>query len=175
MPTTPVSFRPPHFSPAGPQHNARYAQAAAAEADYHLPGPGARELEKIFRLENERVLSNDWVVRHENRFYQVERQSQRHAPARSRVTMCKWEEGRKEIHYRGQKLKWKELAARPRSGKLAEAASERETPRATTPRTWKPGPDYPWRRGYRERNLAGRAQPIPAGAPSSWASASASP
>jgi len=34
-----------------PQHNARYAQPAAAPEDDHLPSPGARKLEKIFRLE----------------------------------------------------------------------------------------------------------------------------
>jgi len=56
----------------GEGHNARFA---AAEQDYHLPSPRGRELEKIFRLERERVLSNDWVVRDANRFYQVERQS----------------------------------------------------------------------------------------------------
>ena len=74
----------------GPKHNARYAVAAAAEPDYHLPSLGARELEKIFRLETERVLSNDWVARHANRFYQVERESQHHAPAKSQVSAA-WE------------------------------------------------------------------------------------
>ena len=51
-----------------PQHNARYAQPAAAPQDDHLPSPGARKLAEIFRLQTERVLSNDWVVQHENRF-----------------------------------------------------------------------------------------------------------
>ena len=73
------------------EHNARYAAAAAP--DYHLPSPGAKELRQIFRLETERVLSNDWVVRHENRFYQVEGPRQRYAPAKSKVTVCEWEDG----------------------------------------------------------------------------------
>jgi len=87
------------------EHNAHFAVAAAAGEDDHLPSPGARRLREIFHLETERVLSNDWVVRHDNRFYQVERQRQQHAPAKSKVTVCEWEDGTMEIHYRGQKLK----------------------------------------------------------------------
>ena len=153
-----------------PQHNARYAQTAAAPEDDHLPSPGAGKLAKIFRLETERVLSNDWVVQHESRFYQVERQSQQHAPAKGKVRVCEGEDGSLEIHYREQKLKWKEIAARAVSEKRVKEKTERALPRATT-RNWKPGPDHPWRQGYPGRK-PGLAPPIPA---SSWASASAPP
>ena len=64
--------------------------------------PEARRLREIFRLKTKRVLGNDWVVRHENRFYQVEGQSRTHSPAKSKVTVCEWEYGTMEIHYRGQ-------------------------------------------------------------------------
>ena len=74
---------------------------------------GASQIRRETRLETERMLSNDWVVRHENRCYQVERQSRHHAPAKSKVTVCEWEDGRMEIHYRGQKLKWKSIQGRP--------------------------------------------------------------
>jgi hypothetical protein len=156
-----------------PEHNARFAVTAAAREDYHLPSPGARPLREILRLETERVLNNDWVVRHENRFYQVERQSQHHAPAKSKVTVCEWQDGTMEMHYRGQKLKWKEIEERPVLQGLENEASIREAPRATRRRTWRPGPDHPWRRGYGERNP--ERLPRPAGAPPSLASPSASP
>jgi hypothetical protein len=158
-----------------PQHNARYAQTAAAPEDYHLSSPGARRLEKIFRLEIERGLSNDWVVQHDNRFYQVERQSQHHAPAKGKVRVCEGEDGSLEIHYRGQKLKWKEIAGRPVSAQRGEERRASATPRARTTGKWKPGLDHPWRRGYPERSGAEGARSLPAGAPSSWASASAAP
>lgn len=126
------------------EHNARFAVRPAAPQDFHLPSPGRRKLEKIFRLERERALSNDWVVRDENRFYQVERQRLHHAPAKSQVTVCEWEDGRIEIHYRGQKLSWKEIPARPVPHK-----QENEPPGAlqTAKKKWKPRPDHPWRRG----------------------------
>jgi transposase len=157
-----------------PEHNGRFAVAAAAREDYHLPSPGARALGAILRLETERVLSNDWVVRHENRLYQVERQSQHHAPAKSKVTVCEWEDGRLEIHYREQKLKWKEIEERLVSERLDKEASTGKAPRAPR-RQWRPGPDHPWRRGYGERNWPMLPLPKPAGAAPSLASPSASP
>src|SRR5438309_3420478 len=45
------------------QHNRHYARPAAAEADYHRQRPTARQLDDVFWLEEERVLSEDWVVR----------------------------------------------------------------------------------------------------------------
>jgi hypothetical protein len=49
-------------------HNRRFAIDAVSEVDYHLPAPGAKRLRAIFRLETERILGSDWVVRHENRY-----------------------------------------------------------------------------------------------------------
>ena len=161
-----------------PQHNARYAVAARADADYHLPRPGARQLREIFRLEIERVLSHDWVVRHANRFYQVERQSQHHAPARSKVTVCEWEDGTREIHYRGQKLKCQEIEGRPLPREL-ESSRSRQIVRATSGAMagtkWKPAADHPWRR-YPQRGFQKslHARPLVPGSPS-LASASAPP
>ena len=94
---------------------------AAAPEDDHLPSPGARELAKIFRLETERVLSSDWAVQHENRFYQVQRQSQHHAPAKGRVRVCQQEDGGLENYDREQKLKWTQIAMRPMSVKRGKA------------------------------------------------------
>ena len=158
-----------------PQHNARFAVAPGVPQDYHLPSPGARKLGEIFCLETERVLSNDWVVRHENRFYQVERQSQHHAPVKSRVTVCAWEDGRMEIHYRGQNRKWKQIGGRGEARK-AEDSGQREVATVAR-RKWRPGPDHPWRRGLGGQRVA--LPPLgwpPVGAAlRSLASASASP
>ena len=40
--------------------------------DYHRKPPNARELDQVFCLETERSISNDWVVRYENRYFQLE-------------------------------------------------------------------------------------------------------
>ena len=104
------------------------------------------------------------MVRHENRFYQVERQSQHHAPAKIKVRVCEWEDGRLEIHYRGQKLRWKQMEARPVTGRQDEGPRVREAPRATTKRKWRPGRDHPGRGGYRPGNLGSLPPARPAGA-----------
>src|SRR5271157_3750296 len=54
-----------------PEHNQRFARSAARPENYHRRAPGAKELDRIFRLERERVISDDWVVRYENRFFQL--------------------------------------------------------------------------------------------------------
>jgi hypothetical protein len=149
-------------------HNWRFAIDAASEVDYHLPKPGAKQLREIFRLETGRVLGNDWVVRHDSRFYQLERQSRNYAPAKSKVTVCEWEDGTKEIHYRGRKLAHHEIAARPRAAEGVELKQRKPfTPAAAHM------PNHPWRRSYQDmqpRPAIGRASGLVSGA-----SASASP
>ena len=84
--------------------------------------PGAQQMREIFRQERERTLGNDWVVRHENHFYQVEAQSRSHAPAQSKVRVCEWADGAMEIRYRERKLNWHELAQRRVKPEVAVAA-----------------------------------------------------
>ena len=128
-----------------PEHNRRFAREAGEAADYHRAKPGQKELEQAFRLETQRSLGNDWVVRHENRFYQVKEQS-RYAPARSQVQVCEWEDGRMEIWYRGQRLAYEEIVARPGKARQAVVAGAART-------VWRPVPpnsNHPWRRGYQQ-------------------------
>ena len=54
-----------------PEHNRRFAKRAHKPTDAHRRlGPDHR-LESILSIQNERVVSNDYVVRFENRFYQL--------------------------------------------------------------------------------------------------------
>src|SRR5256884_8039555 len=55
-----------------PAHNRRFARTAAKPEDYHRRAPRAAELDRIFRLESERTVSEDWVVRYDNRFFQLQ-------------------------------------------------------------------------------------------------------
>jgi hypothetical protein len=45
------------------EHNQRFARAAASGQDYHRQRPSRKELDEVFRLETERAIGNDWVVR----------------------------------------------------------------------------------------------------------------
>jgi len=122
------------------EHNHRFAKAAAAREDYHRSTPSKSKLDEIFRLETGRTLGNDWVVRHDGRLFQVARESG-YAPARSKVTVCEWEDGRLEIRYRGKRLAWEEIHQRP-----AKPAPARKAPRHHAPAP--PPAGHPWRQNY---------------------------
>jgi hypothetical protein len=131
-----------------PEHNRRFSRAAARPEDYHRRAPSARELEKIFRRESERVISDDWVVRYESRFFQLEPRSRHYAPARGKVVVCEWPEGRVEIEYRGRAVPWREIAA-PAKASIRESrqiGSVTDSPALRlVKRRWVPAAHHPWR------------------------------
>jgi hypothetical protein len=137
-------------------HNARFARAPASADDFHVATTRGPHLDQVFRLAETRTVSNDWVVRYDNRFFQLERQSTQ-PPARSRVHVYEAVDGQIEIRYREQRMRCHEIAA--------ESVLAQQT---ITPRVWKAPPptaavtgarvgsvrpcaDHPWRRGYEER------------------------
>ena len=129
------------------EHNRRYARVAAAEADYHRRQPTARQLDEVFWLEEERVVSEDWVVRYKNRLLQLERQSQQWAPSRSRVLVRENQAGQIAIHYRGQRLGVRELSfSSPAMGR-GRGAAPSPAPPSPKPRL-APASNHPWRQGW---------------------------
>jgi len=133
------------------EHNRRYARTAAAEADYHRRRPTARQLDEVFWLEEERVVSEDWVVRYHNRLLQLERQSGHWAPSKSRVVVRENQAGEIVIHYREQRLGFRELLPAPTRMSEERGAAPSSAPPSPSPTRWHaytPPPDHPWRRGY---------------------------
>jgi len=122
-----------------PDHNQRFAREPAEPQDYHRRAPAARELEQVFCLETERSISNDWVVRYENRYFQLERTSD-YPPRQAKVTVCEWEDGRIEIRYKGKARPHREIAAPPQPKPVGLGV--KKPPR---PSRWKPSSDHPWK------------------------------
>lgn len=123
------------------EHNRRYARPPASNQDFHRPTPGKRHLQEVFCLEQERVLSNDWVVQYARQLLQVERQSRHHAPARSKVTVREWEDGRLQLRYRGHSLAWQTIESLPVQPK-AESSPTLPHPKPH------PASYHPWRQSY---------------------------
>ena len=122
-------------------HNRRFAQAPASADDFHVAVPSGMRLDQVFRLEETRTVSNDWVVRYDNRYLQIERQSHR-PPARSTVIVYEAATGQLEIRYRDRVMRWTEVAA-----PLPKSAAPRPAlPPAskTQPRQRGPSADHPW-------------------------------
>jgi hypothetical protein len=161
-----------------PEHNRRFARPAARAEDYHRRAPRAAQLDKIFRLESERTISDDWVVRYDNRFFQLEPQSRHYAPARGQVVVCEWPEGRVGIEYRGRAVPWREIPA-PAKPSVPEARPANQRAMAPTPRIakrkWVPPADHPWRQAARRGAERPASGGITGATRPSWALPSASP
>ncbi len=144
-----------------PEHNRRFARVPARPEDYHRRAPCAGKLEKIFRLESDRTVSEDWVVRYDNRFFQLQPQSRNYAPARGQVTVCEWPDGRVDIEYRGHAVPWREIAASVRASlrqTRCAAAAILPLPR----RKWVPPADHPWREAARRAAERKTSRGVPA-------------
>jgi hypothetical protein len=126
-----------------PEHNGRFALPPAKPEDYHGRKPTARELRQIFRLETERRISNDWVIRHEGRYLQLQPRNRRYGPTKSKALVCEWEDATMEVYYRGERMQFREIAepVRKPSPPLAPAA------RAIVVR--KARKDHPWQQSYK--------------------------
>jgi hypothetical protein len=128
-----------------PEHNRRFSREPRSAEDYHRKTPSKRELDAILRLEQERVISNDWVVQYQGRLLQIERES-RYAPAGGKVVVSEGPDGGLQIRYRDRPVKWREIAApppraesRPRAPGRALQLRRNEPQPATHPwKQWRP-------------------------------------
>ena len=118
--------------------------APASADDFHVAVARGVRLDQVFRLEETRTVSNDWVVRYDNRYLQIERQSHR-PPARSTVTVFEAATGQLEIRYRDRVRRWTEVAA-PLPKPAAPAATRPALPPLPKPQAHRRGQsaDHPW-------------------------------
>jgi transposase len=119
------------------QHNAKYAVAAREPADYHLRLPPRLDLEQVFCLEEERIVSADWVVQYGRRWLQIEREQNARVNRGATVAVREHRDGSLSLWLNRVKLRWHELDERPR--KLVPIAK----PRVVQPQP--PAADHPWR------------------------------
>jgi len=124
-------------------HNRRFARPAAKPEDYHGRKLTARELRAIFRLETQRTISNDWVIRHERRYLQLQPGNRRYGPTKSKALICQWEDGTMKVFYRGERMAFTEILEPVRQ------SSPLRMPAARAVVVKKPKPDHPWQRGYK--------------------------
>ena len=87
-----------------PRHDRRFAQSPAKPEDYHgrKTTATARELRETFRLETERAISNDWVIRHNGHNLQLQPANRRYGPTKSKALLWEWEDGTMKVYYRGE-------------------------------------------------------------------------
>lgn len=117
-----------------PEHNRRFAVEPAEAVDFHEAVPAGMDLNAVFSLEYERTVSEDWVVRYDNRFLQLETAQVRPG---AKVTIRIRRNGGMELLHDGKRLKWRECEAPPRKVQAKR--------RKRNPKVVKPAPSHPWR------------------------------
>ena len=128
------------------EHNRRFARAAAEPEDYHRRRPSTSALRQIFRLETERGISNDWVVRHKGGLLQLQPKHRHYGPTQAKALVCEWEDGNLEVYYRGERLAYQGLAEAPKGS--VEDGSKARVVGPFLAKAPKPSPNHPWRRAY---------------------------
>jgi transposase len=132
-------------------HNHRFARPPTSPDDFHRAVPRRLSLDQVFRLEETRTVSNDWVVRYANRHLQLERQSPL-PPARSTVHVFEDATGQIDIWYRARRMRWTEIApplvTTPATPALASAGRP-PTPKTAGRRPTTGAADHPWHQGIR--------------------------
>jgi hypothetical protein len=106
----------------------------AEAVDFHEAVPAGMDLNAVFSLEYERTVSEDWVVRYDNGFLQIETAEVRPG---AKVTIRIRRNGRMELLHDGKRLKWRECEAAPRKVKAKR--------RKRNPKVAKPTASHPWR------------------------------
>jgi len=142
--------------------NRRYAVTARREQDLHRALPAGTVPEEVLCVQEQRVVGQDWCVRWQNRWLQIE---SRHAALnlpRRKVLVKQRAGGQLLVEYKGERLTCCELAARPVPAKEKKVIVNN--------RKWRPGPNHPWNRESARRAdppvilaPAAPAQELPAG------------
>jgi hypothetical protein len=123
-----------------PQHNARYAVAPAEAVDFHEPVPQQVNLDDVFCLEEERKVSNDWVVQYGPRWFQIAEEP--HVPAGSTILVRERRDGSIRLVCQQIELQWRELNGRAQQPKPAKPAKREQRPNI-------PAATHPWRGIFR--------------------------
>jgi len=124
--------------------NRKFERPAAQAHDAHRRN--THRLSDVLSWETERVVQGDWTVSCAGKRYQLDKGHEALSLVRRKVVVRRQRDGRVQLVYRGQPLRWRRLPAE-RERKLkaavpAEARKEEPKPR-TEP---KPSAEHPWRR-----------------------------
>jgi hypothetical protein len=129
-----------------PDHNRRFAKSARMPSDAHRRLGPAHRLESILSLQTERVVSNDYVVRWANRFYQL--LPPVHPGERGgRVVIEERLDGSMTIRFGRHYLAYREIVASKSlaRGDRKAAARPSEASKKKPSKEWRPATDHPWR------------------------------
>ena len=123
-----------------PDLNRKFRKSPASEIDGHRKADNL-DTDAIFSWEYTRKINNDWTVRFQNQYYQLNGPGELFPPAKQRVTVQKRLDGSIHLFYRGRELAYKAIS---------KPVPPKESWRTKTASPWlglghKPSSDHPWR------------------------------
>lgn len=124
--------------------NRKFAREAAQPLDAHRKN--TQKLQEVLSWETERVVQGDWTVACEGKRYQLDKQHEALSLVRRQVIVRTRRDGRVQLVYRGQPLKWRGLLAgsvrKPQPVKKTQATRKAKPKKAGKI----PAKNHPWRR-----------------------------
>lgn len=128
--------------------NGKFTVEPASAVDYHRSAEGL-DLASIFCFEYERSVTADWIVRFENRFFQLER-PRKGMVGRGKVLVQRRLDGSLHFQFREQYLGYSELPERP----PVKATKKKKRPAGTIMERYVPTADHPWRKTLLNKDAA---------------------
>jgi transposase-like protein len=130
-----------------PIYNRRFKVQAAETANLHRPVSKVLALDGILCVQTERTLRNDFTVAHDRKLYQIQ-----DTLRAQRVMVEERLDGTMHITHQGQRLRYREIAARPvRTSKSPKIRLHKPPV--------KPAPEHPWCRPI--KRWRERTPPVP--------------
>ncbi len=130
-----------------PKFNDKFSVSPAKEGDIHkfLTDTDKVNINRIFSVQSERVINNDFTIQFKTKWYQLEEVQTTTVRAREKVLVEEWLDGTIHFSLREKYLSYTELPERPKKVK-------RPPPILTRHKlNWKPPIDHPWRKRYKAK------------------------
>lgn len=127
-----------------PRFNLKFAVMPAKKGNLRRPlnKLEKKNLDKIFSVQNVRIVNNDFTVRYKGKWFQLAKKQPNLVLRKNKVQIEERISGELFISLRGEYLNFVELPARPEKVKMKVIALTGTKP------SWKPPANHPWRKPF---------------------------
>jgi len=122
-------------------YNARFAAQPRSSHDMHRALLSTEDLERIFTLQEQRILSKNLTLQYKKVIYQIQTSRPSYAMRNAPVTVCERENNQIEILYKGHPLDYTIFQKQHRQADIVSSKSINNKLK----KLHKPAKDHPWR------------------------------
>ena len=129
-----------------PKFNIKFAVIPTKEGDVHKPLSeiDKKNLNRIFSVQSERKVNNDFTIQFKNKWYQLAELQPTTVRAKEIATVEEWIDGTIHINVREKYLNYIVLPKRPDKAKTHPLIL------TTHKLNWRPPPNHPWRKPFKQ-------------------------